>query len=461
MKKFFTLIACALVAGSAFADDIVLVKQVSAEFSRKSNDNVEEMAPFKSTEWINGEQIAVVQSRVVKDPADADLSDRLANWCIEVVNEEVRTPKLDDAGEQVFQNGSPQWDNGADWDAQFFISLPDGVYLEAGTEVTFKMRVKAKNASIFNAASQAHLNPGGYKHWDMIGSIAFTTEWVDFEKTWTVANEQDGTNTIAINLACDGANPNVYYFDDIEWTLPVPKVYSWKEVFSSDGTDATPFSVKYFRNYTDEAKVVDGAIMVTSLDPEKDYSGTYYYSDDADTEEQPAVLGRDWDTQFLIPLGVDLAGGKKFKITFKYKADKAATAGTQVHTAAPAAGFIEGANHSGPGTYIHYQLLGDFNFTTEWQTYNEDLSIVTTVPSQATEEKPMGTVCFNLEGLREVNNYYFDDIKVYVDEEDIPTGISSFKAEKATKTIYNVAGQQIKSLQKGLNIVNGEKVYVK
>ena len=73
----------------------------------------------------------------------------------------------------------------------------------------------------------------------------------------------------------------------------------------------------------------------------------------------------------------------------------------------------------------------------------------------------MGAVCLNLEVLREVNNYYFDDIKVYVDEDDIPTGISAFKAEKASKAIYNVAGQQIKALQKGLNIVNGEKVYVK
>ena len=31
----------------------------------------------------------------------------------------------------------------------------------------------------------------------------------------------------------------------------------------------------------------------------------------------------------------------------------------------------------------------------------------------------------------------------------------------AAKTIFNAAGQQLKSLQKGLNIVNGKKFYVK
>ena len=464
MKKFFTLIACALVAGSAFAQDVVMKTQVDAPFDRKSNDDAAYMAPFKSTEWIDGVKRNVEQSRVVVDPVTGYTEEdapRTANRCIEVCGRNASDAM--EAGNATVTNNQPlaeDYSNWADWDTQFFVTLPEGVTLEAGTEVTFSMKVRAQRASDIAVSTQAHSGPGGYKHYDMCGTITFTTEWTEFTKTWTVSSEQDGTNTIAINLAKD-LEANKYYFDDIKWTLPVPKVYEWKEIFASDGTDATPFSVKYFRNYTDAAKVVDGAIVVTSLDPEKDYTGTYYYSNDADTEEQPAVLGRDWDTQFLIPLGTNLVGGKKFKITFKYKADKAATGQSQAHKAAPAPGFIEGANHSGEGTYIHYQLLGDLNFTEEWQTYNEDLSTVITVPTQATAEKQMGAVCLNLDVLREVNNYYFDDIKVYVDEEDVPTAINTTKAVKATNAIYNVAGQQLKSLQKGLNIVNGEKVYVK
>jgi len=463
MKKFFTLIAVALVAFSASAQDEVLVDFIGGfannkMFKSSSNDDADLMSHFKSTEWIDGAQVAVVPSRVVKDPNDVDLSDRLANWCIQVSSR--TAPVNEETGEVESTNP---------WDSQFFITLP-GTEIEANKQYVFTMRIKADKPA--KGTTQTHTTPGSYKQCPSLISytpegessatsdLNFTTEWQTITVKATTASSQAGASTIAINLA-ESKEANNYYFDDIQWSIPVPKVYEWKEIFASDGTDAAPFSVKYFRNYTDAAKVVDGAIVVTSLDPEKDYTGTYYYSNDADTEEQPAVLGRDWDTQFLIPLGTNLVGGKKFKITFKYKADKAAKANSQAHTAAPAPGFIEGANHSGPGTYLFYSLLGDLNFTTEWQTYNEDLSIAITVPEQATEATPMGSVCLNLDVLREVNNYYFDDIKVYVDEEDIPTGISTFKAEKSSKAIYNVAGQQIKALQKGLNIVNGEKVYVK
>ena len=44
---------------------------------------------------------------------------------------------------------------------------------------------------------------------------------------------------------------------------------------------------------------------------------------------------------------------------------------------------------------------------------------------------------------------------------DIPTAISFANTKKAANVIFNVAGQQMKNLQKGLNIVGGKKVYVK
>jgi hypothetical protein len=45
--------------------------------------------------------------------------------------------------------------------------------------------------------------------------------------------------------------------------------------------------------------------------------------------------------------------------------------------------------------------------------------------------------------------------------EAIATSIASVTEKASVKGIYNVAGQQIKALQKGLNIVDGKKVYVK
>ena len=43
----------------------------------------------------------------------------------------------------------------------------------------------------------------------------------------------------------------------------------------------------------------------------------------------------------------------------------------------------------------------------------------------------------------------------------LATRISSVEKQPATQAIFNIAGQQIKALQKGLNIVNGKKIMVK
>ena len=52
-------------------------------------------------------------------------------------------------------------------------------------------------------------------------------------------------------------------------------------------------------------------------------------------------------------------------------------------------------------------------------------------------------------------------VKAYFSKDELATSISSVKVAKAAKGIYNVAGQQMKNLQKGLNIVDGKKVYIK
>ena len=44
-------------------------------------------------------------------------------------------------------------------------------------------------------------------------------------------------------------------------------------------------------------------------------------------------------------------------------------------------------------------------------------------------------------------------------EEDDATGIDNLNSDvSANKTIYNVAGQRINKMQKGINIINGKKV---
>jgi hypothetical protein len=41
------------------------------------------------------------------------------------------------------------------------------------------------------------------------------------------------------------------------------------------------------------------------------------------------------------------------------------------------------------------------------------------------------------------------------------TAVSSVEKKAPVKAIFNIAGQQMNGLQKGINIVDGKKVYVK
>jgi hypothetical protein len=55
----------------------------------------------------------------------------------------------------------------------------------------------------------------------------------------------------------------------------------------------------------------------------------------------------------------------------------------------------------------------------------------------------------------------YDNFRLIYLGEDPATGISAVSKKVPAKTIFNAAGQQLKSLQKGLNIVDGKKIMVK
>lgn len=367
-----------------FFDDIRIVVK---RHDKWADDNVlangrlnrEDMTAFTSAEWVNGEKISADPSkqgnaRRVVDPTD------LENMCIEVISRD--QPE----GEKAIDN----------WDTQFFVTMPEAV--NEGDKFLFECRVRADKAA--DSETQAHTAPTQYKHWDFVGHIPFTTEWTKFEKEVTVAANQAGCNTIAINLAVF-KEANKYYFDDIKIKIieKAKPVENWETLCEYKGDDATNFSVKYFKNYV-AAKSADGAIVVESLDPDKTYA-------EYNNGEAEAKVSQDWDTQFLIGLPKKLAAGTKAKLTLKLKADKAANADIQAHLAIPAAGAIEGVDGYA-GSYLYHTLIsGGAAFTTDWDTFEKEF----TVPDDAND---MQSICFNLEKLREVNKYYFKEIKVEV-----------------------------------------------
>ena len=55
----------------------------------------------------------------------------------------------------------------------------------------------------------------------------------------------------------------------------------------------------------------------------------------------------------------------------------------------------------------------------------------------------------------------YDNFRLIYLGTDPATAISSVSVKTTQKAIFNVAGQQMSGLQKGINIVDGKKVYVK
>lgn len=118
-----------------------------------------------------------------------------------------------------------------------------------------------------------------------------------------------------------------------------------------------------------------------------------------------------WDNQFWLVPG-SFSAGAKFEFSADVRADKAATASTQIHT--------------DPGTYVYYEALGNIPFTTEWKT----------IKVSGTLSKAGKSIAFNLNELADANNYYFDNVSLKINgTEKIKNGdlegtdVSSFKVK--------------------------------
>ena len=100
------------------------------------------------------------------------------------------------------------------WDNQFWIQSPKE--WKSGTQVKVHFRYKASQNVTTN--TQIHKqNPSDYLHWEAVGDVAFTTEWQDFDKTFTFNDSQNGGWSIAFNLNPNVKDPIDFYFDDLSW----------------------------------------------------------------------------------------------------------------------------------------------------------------------------------------------------------------------------------------------------
>ena len=111
------------------------------------------------------------------------------------------------------------------------------------------------------------------------------------------------------------------------------------------------------------------------------------------------------------------------KISFRYKADAAATAQTQIH-------------HKNPSHYKHYVGIGDVSFTTEWQEFSKELTFN---DAQGSEDGGW-CVAFNLNvDNKDANTFYFDDLSMQTMVLDEGWFVASSNASTGIEYDYDTA----------------------
>lgn len=146
-----------------------------------------------------------------------------------------------------------------------------------------------------------------------------------------------------------------------------------------EGSDATNFVCRDGDGGGDQPRIEDGVGVDGSR-------GVRVHAIDNPENE--------WDSQFFIytPNHVWKAGDK-YSFSMKAKADKAATVNIQSHTT--------------PGNYIYWSMLkGSYDITTDWQEYTFE----GTISGDQAGSDGISTIAFNLNVLKEANNFYFDDM---------------------------------------------------
>ena len=182
--KFYLLLTALLLSASAHAQGYV---------DQMVNGDCEgdDVSCYYALEWVGGE-MHNGPARIVADPTNA------GNKCIVVSSRNQTDEELQD------------------YDTQFFLSVAEK--LEPGDEYSISLKVRADKPTI--CYTMAFSKPFVYNHWDMLGEIPFTEEWVKIERTGTITTEQAYTemHTIAFNLAVL-KEANNYYFDDIKFMV--------------------------------------------------------------------------------------------------------------------------------------------------------------------------------------------------------------------------------------------------
>lgn len=403
MKKFFTLLACVLMAGSAFGQktwtNVIVngdLEGTAPSYNAPGDVSADAWNSFWVHEWPGDQSVRYDgTANIVEDPADP------SNHCVKVV---IRSRAEGEAAGNLTKDYTGNEGTYGSWDCQFFIYATQPI--PAGKEIRLQLKVKADRDGSFE--TQNHSVPGTYIDANAFGNPKYTTEWTTLKLdavTVTEDRANSGFQSIAFNL-CTDEEANVIYFDDIKLQIRDPQEdtgddgawinFMRKGIYSDDHIVGKNNQGEAFEcsNYTVQdltkpegetqwpASVVEvpgepGVLAVQipvkgyySEDvPDLDEEGNEQYDEEGNLKMKSVYYWNDgteigssaparWSCQFFVSTLHKMVPGEKFRFKFRCKADKPTNMGTQCHY--------------GPGQYAAYNTFGDtpdFPIGTDWTTF--------------------------------------------------------------------------------------------
>ena len=300
-------------------------------------------------------------------------------------------------------------EGGNPWDTQFTLAALGGIAIEVGETYTLELKIKGSVEGNFQNIGFAGGNPYGNPH--------VTTDWNVVKMVYENATS-DNSNPL---IQC-GNWAGEWWIEYIKITheaRPNQKPKEWLELITADGTPEGKWMGDAETPWGDLANVkfteTDKTIYVSAWGKEKGVN----MNDDGGWDPFPATIETDpddasnhvfvvhgkaattegdasaWDNQFWIMSTKELKVGERYKFHFRYKASEAANTNTQMHSAQPS-------------DYLHYQVLGDVAFTTEWQEFDKEVVIPT-----PQNNRPIYSIAFNLNPAnKNAVDFYFDDLSI-------------------------------------------------
>lgn len=299
------------------------------------------------------------------------------------------------------------------WDWEIYYDL-DNV-LEIGKQYTLTLRIKGSNPGAFSF--WPGMKDGSNTHYGF-PECTSGEGWIDNTIVFTP------TSSIDRLRFCFGKLGGDLYFDDVvlkadgsEANLLVNSSFDEDDI--SHWTTVSWMGLSYgVEELGESGSTVWFESIITNGDAEGEDVSCFYATEDGKGGPYAAPIGEtgtgadgvgrafivksadnpaeDHSTLFFVKANTVLKEGDICKLSFKYKADKAAGSDSQTHKK--------------PGEYIFYDAGVSVNFTTQWQKFEKEFTVT---EQMVTNEgvQPFQTIAWNLAKFKEANTYYFDDIE--------------------------------------------------